>query len=87
MQRKEIWKEWMGEAPTAVDGSWEPACAVRDKPEKQNLVYSGRGGGESCFQVSIHVKIVCFPSGFSSVKEGAAGRSLNMATAAEVPVM
>lgn len=29
MKRKEIRRGWMGEAPTAVDGSWEPACAVR----------------------------------------------------------
>lgn len=71
-----------------MDGFWEPVCAVRDKPEKQNLVHLGRGGGESCFQVSIHVKLaVCFPSGFSSVKEGAAGRRLNTATAAQVSVM
>lgn len=35
--------------------------------------------------MSIHVKIVvCFPSGFSSVTEGAAGRSLNMATAVSI---
>lgn len=71
-----------------MDGSWEPVCAVRDKPVQQNLVCLGRGGGESCFQVSIHVKIaVYFPSGFSNVKEGAAGRSLNTGTAAEVSVM
>lgn len=71
-----------------MDGSWEPVCAVRDKPEKQNLVCLRRGGRESCFQVSVHVKIaVCFPSGFSSVKEGAAGRSLNTAPAAAVSVM
>lgn len=61
MQSKEVWKEWIKEAPTAMDGSWEPVCAVRDKAEKQNLVCLGRGVGESCFQVSVHVKIaVCF---------------------------
>lgn len=88
MQRKELWKEWMREAPTAMDGSWEPVYAVRDKPEKQNLLCLGRGEGESCFQKSIYIKIaVCFPSGFSSVEEGAAGRSLNMATAVEVSMM
>lgn len=71
-----------------MDGSWEPVYAVRDKPEKQNLVCLGRGEGESCFQKSIYIKIaVCFPSGFSSVEEGAAGRSLNMATAVEVSMM
>lgn len=60
MQRKELRKEWMRETPTAMDGSWEPVCAVRDKPEKQNLVCLGRGGGESCFQVGIHIKIAVF---------------------------
>lgn len=71
MQSKEMrmWKEWIKEAPTSMDGSWEPVCVVRDKPEKQNLVHLGRGGEESCFQVIIHVKIaVCFPSGCSSAE-------------------
>lgn len=48
---------------TGCSDSWGPVCAVRDKPEKQNLVHSGRDlvpsgrrRGENCFQASIHVK-------------------------------
>lgn len=49
--------------------SWELLCAVRDKPEKQNLVPSGRDGGgagggegESLFNADVLVRIAaCFP--------------------------
>lgn len=48
--------ERVNEKGTDRSDSWEPVCAVRDKPEKRNLahsgkdlVHSGRGKGESCF--------------------------------------
>lgn len=44
MQGEEIWKAMNGKGSSCSD-SWELLCAVRDKPEKQNLVPSGRDGG------------------------------------------
>lgn len=48
IQRKEMWKE-LNEKGSDCNDSWEPVCAVRDKPEKQNLVRSGGGREECCF--------------------------------------
>lgn len=68
MQGEEMRKAMNGKGSNCSD-SWELLCAVRDKPEKQNLVPSGRDGGgagggkgESLFNADVLVRIAaCFP--------------------------
>lgn len=68
MQGEEMRKAMNRKGSNCSD-SWELLCAVRDKPEKQNLVPSGRDGGgagggegESLFNADVLVRIAaCFP--------------------------